>query len=635
MGSPASEVDRWPSEIQHQVTITKGFWMSDHEVTQSEYKSIIGQNPSYFSFGLPSDQDRPVETVNWSEAVKYCTELTDRERALGKITDQQVYRLPTEAEWEYAARAGTTGPRYGDLDPIAWYSGNSGDKTHSVRQKIPNNSGLYDMLGNVSEWCSDWYLDYSKDSLIDPTGPTDGTGKTFRGGQSNYGDMYCRAAARSQMRPGSAANFIGFRPVLSAVQIDPPKFDSHPQSVNTTSGFDVILTVSAKNYNFLQWFKDDTALLGVTNSTLSLTNVQPFMIGDYTAVVSNAAGSVTSSVASLSIKGVDSGIWKGLVAYYPFNGNADDASGNGNNGTLLRGTFISDRFGNSSKALQNSLPVPNWGWAVDTGITSQFSSSFTLSVWFKHTSPNDSILIAYGNSGVVDPYIAVVPDLIDYRLRVGKNLSLSDPRISDGNWHLMVATCKNGVASLYFDGNLVKKESDSTPTAYSGKSWKLAPGPCSLDDVRIYNRELSEAEVKALYDYESVLIEFLPESSGTASINQSVEATLPTGGTQRYYSQSNSPNGPFSDQSIIFNGHAGNNREMLDGSHLVYRMRIIFNSEVYLKLFTEVAIGDQSAPSFIRVLDSNKVEKIRQPINGFNIRVTNSVDRSQRLCFLY
>jgi hypothetical protein len=188
----------------------------------------------------------------------------------------------------------------------------------------------------------------------------------------------------------------------------------------------------------------------------------------------------------------------------------------------------------------------------------------------------------------------------------------------------MIATCKNGVASLYFDGNLVKKESDSTPTAYFGQSWKLAPGPCSIDDVRIYNRELSEAEVKALYDYESVLIEFLPESSGTASINQSVEATLPTGGTQRYYSQSNSPNGPFSDQSIIFNGHAGNNREMLDGSHLVYRMRIIFNSEVYLKSFTEVAIGDQSAPSFIRVLDSNKVEKIRQLINGFNIRVTNS-----------
>ena len=165
-------------------------------------------------------------------------------------------------------------------------------------------------------------------------------------------------------------------------------------------------------------------------------------------------------------------ITNGLVAYYPFNGNADDASGNGKNGTLLRGIFISDRFGNSSKALQNSLPVPNWGWAVDTGITSQFSSSFTLSVWFKHASPNDSILIAYGNSGVVDPYIAVVPDLIDYRLRVGKNLSLSDPRISDGNWHLMVATCKNGVASLYFDGNLVKKDSDSTPTAYSGQSWK-------------------------------------------------------------------------------------------------------------------------------------------------------------------
>ncbi|MBM3903475.1 MAG: formylglycine-generating enzyme family protein, partial [Verrucomicrobia bacterium] len=109
MGSPSSEEGRYADEVQHTVTLTQGFWMSDHEVTQSEYQAVMGNNPSVFK----GDLNRPVEQVSWDEAVLYCQKLTERERAAGRITAQQAYRLPTEAEWEYAARAGTTGARYG------------------------------------------------------------------------------------------------------------------------------------------------------------------------------------------------------------------------------------------------------------------------------------------------------------------------------------------------------------------------------------------------------------------------------------------------------------------------------------------------------------------------------------------
>jgi formylglycine-generating enzyme required for sulfatase activity len=147
MGSPLSEADRDSDEVQHTLTLTQGFWISDHETTQAEYQLVMGSNPSF-----RKGESLPVETVSWNDAVAYCQKLTERERAGGRITAQQAYRLPTEAEWEYAVRAGTTGARYGELDAIAWHGGNSGNQTHPVKQKAANAWGLHDMMGNVSEW---------------------------------------------------------------------------------------------------------------------------------------------------------------------------------------------------------------------------------------------------------------------------------------------------------------------------------------------------------------------------------------------------------------------------------------------------------------------------------------------------
>ena len=137
----------------------------------------------------------------------------------GKITPQQEYRLPTEAEWEYAARAGTTGVRYGELDAIAWHGGNSGSEKHAVKQKAPNAWGLYDMIGNVSEWCGDWYGNYPTASVTDPTGPNSGSYRVRRGGSwDRYAAREARSAVRYGLGPGNRFNNLGFRPAFSSVR---------------------------------------------------------------------------------------------------------------------------------------------------------------------------------------------------------------------------------------------------------------------------------------------------------------------------------------------------------------------------------------------------------------------------------
>jgi len=215
MGSPVSEADRYSDEVQHTVTLTQGFWLSDHETTQAEYEAVMGSNPSTWK-----GESLPVEMVSWNDAVAYCKKLTELERAAGRITTQQAYRLPTEAEWEYAARAGTTGARYGDLDAIAWHAGNSGSQTHPVKQKTANAWGLYDMMGNVWEWCSDWHGDYPSGSVTDPIGWGSGGYQRVRRGGGWYSfARNARSAVRYWNVPDAfRSNDLGFRPALSTVR---------------------------------------------------------------------------------------------------------------------------------------------------------------------------------------------------------------------------------------------------------------------------------------------------------------------------------------------------------------------------------------------------------------------------------
>ncbi len=186
----------------HLVRITRPFEMGKYEVTQAQWQAVMGSNPSHFK----RCGDCPVENVSWEDAQEFIQRLN----AQGS---RYTYRLPTEAEWEYACRAGSTGDYAGNLNAMAWYGENSGDKTHAVGTKRPNAWGLYDMHGNVWEWCQDWYGEnyYSQSPSVDSQGPSTGSYRVTRGGGWDNGALYCRSADRGWSAPDFRVYALGFR----------------------------------------------------------------------------------------------------------------------------------------------------------------------------------------------------------------------------------------------------------------------------------------------------------------------------------------------------------------------------------------------------------------------------------------
>ena len=217
MGSPEGEEDRSDDETQHSVTLTKGFWMAKTETTQRQWAGAMGSTIQEMAKqgsvldGIGGEgSDHPMYYVNWDDAQKYLAKLNaDHALPAGWKWD-----LPTEAQWEYACRAGTESAFAGDLDEMAWYDENSGSTTNPVGTKQANAWGLHDMHGNVWEWCSDWYGDYSSGSSSDPTGATTGVYRVFRGGSWLYGAHYCRSASRPGRTPVRRSYDLGFRPAL-------------------------------------------------------------------------------------------------------------------------------------------------------------------------------------------------------------------------------------------------------------------------------------------------------------------------------------------------------------------------------------------------------------------------------------
>jgi formylglycine-generating enzyme required for sulfatase activity len=189
----------------HQVTITKDFWMGQFPVTQGQWRELMGSNPSYFQNAGP---DAPVEQVSWTDVQVFLARLNAAQR-------QWTVRLPTEAEWEYAARAGTTGETYGPLDDIAWYRTNGARTTHPAGQKAPNTFGLYDMLGNVWQWCQDWFGPYVSAPAVDPQGAANGERRVTRGGCFYCEALHERAARRNRDLEGHSWRSIGFRIVAA------------------------------------------------------------------------------------------------------------------------------------------------------------------------------------------------------------------------------------------------------------------------------------------------------------------------------------------------------------------------------------------------------------------------------------
>ena len=208
-------------KVFHQVTLKKPFKLGIYEVTQAQYEKVTGVKPSKFKVA-----DNPVETLTWDHAVDFCRKLSElpAEKDAGNV-----YRLPTEAEWEYACRAGTTtkysfGDDESELRDHAWYSENFGGKTHPVGSKKPNAWGLYDMHGNVWEWCQDWLGGYPSGMVRDPTGPASGSAhqyritgplRVYRGGSWFDLAEFCRSASRCRFGPSHRFECMGFRVCLS------------------------------------------------------------------------------------------------------------------------------------------------------------------------------------------------------------------------------------------------------------------------------------------------------------------------------------------------------------------------------------------------------------------------------------
>jgi len=243
MGSPASEAERGDDETQHTVTLSTGFYMGKYLVTQADYLAVMGNNPSWFTTQdlngnpIPVDLSRPVENVSWDDATAYCAQLTAQEQAAGRLSAGWVYRLPTESEWEYACRAGTTTAFYcgsalrsgmANFYGHEEYDASVGDIynpsgiylvcTTPVGSYQPNAWGLYDMAGNVWEWCRDWYGTYPIGSVTDPAGPTSGSLRVIRGGNWNNGANGCRSARRINDNPAGRNSRVGFRVVLAPGQ---------------------------------------------------------------------------------------------------------------------------------------------------------------------------------------------------------------------------------------------------------------------------------------------------------------------------------------------------------------------------------------------------------------------------------
>jgi formylglycine-generating enzyme required for sulfatase activity len=218
MGSPDNESGRRDDEgPQTRVRLSKGYWLGKYQVTQEQWEALMGNNHSQFIGG-----GRPVEYVTWNEAMEFCKRLTEAEHRAGRLPEGYQYTLPTEAQWEYACRAGTTtrfntGDSDSDLGRAGWYSANSEQSTKHVGGKAPNAWGLYDMHGNVYEWCADWYGSYPGGSVTDPRGPNSGSSRVIRGGSWSDTARGCRSAGRGGWDPSYSLSIMGFRLALSSV----------------------------------------------------------------------------------------------------------------------------------------------------------------------------------------------------------------------------------------------------------------------------------------------------------------------------------------------------------------------------------------------------------------------------------
>ena len=371
MGSPKDELGRWDDEVQHEVTLTQGYWLGKYEVTQAQYEAVMGTNPSEFK-----GADLPVECVSWFDAKEFCAKLTAIEKAVGRLPEGYEYTLPTEAQWEYACRAGTTtslnsGKNLSDkdqcpeMDEVGWYGYNSDDTTHPVGQKQPNAWGLYDMHGNVYERCLDWFGDYPTSAVTDPTGPDIGEYYVIRGGSWACYARSCRSASRYYDYPDDCWTDCGFRVALAPVVIP--------------DGGDMTIPLAADVNLDMVWCPPGTFMMGSPLEELgrgddetqhSVTISSGFWIGNYEVTQSQYEAVMGSNPSS------GYGVGANYPVYYVNWYSAMDF--------CAKLTVIEKEAGRLPEGYEYTLPTEaQWEYACRAGTTTALNNGKDLSAEYK------------------------------------------------------------------------------------------------------------------------------------------------------------------------------------------------------------------------------------------------------------
>jgi formylglycine-generating enzyme required for sulfatase activity len=603
MGSDEFEENEKPV---HKVTLTRPFQLGVYEVTQEQYEKVVGDNPSKFK-----GPANPVE-ANWPDAVAFCSLLTDRPEE--KLAGRR-YRLPTEAEWEYSCRAGTTtafsfGSDASLLTEFAWIARNSGGRTHPVGEKKPNAWGLYDMHGNVWERCMDWKGNYPSKDLVNPQGPSDVTIRMTRGGGLGDGNRLRSATRGGDSHSSNRSSHNGFRVVCvfsgqqegaasvnatdaveldqkSAIPADAIQFGGHHYQIVTDkvswhlarnlaeeAGGHLVRINSLAEQHFLRAvLSKNSSLLGTgfyidgtrevdlrryvfsdgseADISKMLTKtfqgrdevvLSCFLYEDGKLLVNDAVGwtpspfiiewdddEQTTIVSPRS--SLPASLQQGLIAYYPFNGNANDESGNGHHGTVHGATLTQDRHDNANRAYlfnegaeASNVVVPDHD-LLDLGNSS--NKEITISLWCSLPKHKAAALIVKGkvHSPVTD-YCLYFPSTTAEQNIMFWGTGRSDthsgswpptylPNLST-EWHHLVAIYKqgkgiDGYKKVYLDDQLIylgpsgaKNKPNSGDLVIGGGPWTAKQKYLGhrVDDVRIYDRALSATEVKALYDFE-------------------------------------------------------------------------------------------------------------------------------------
>ncbi len=525
----------------HQVTITKPYYLGTYEVTQSEYQQVIGKDPSTFK-----GADNPVDSVSWNDAANFCRALSAMPK---EIASGHVYRLPTEAEWEYACRAGTTtaysfGEDKSELEHYGWYGDNSGHtrvnsatlwqlrisveqkqetlmsrgcRPHPVGRKAPNALGLYDMHGNLWEWCADWYADYSMGALSDPVGPANGKERVARGGSWQYATTECRSAERGELNPSIAPFDFGFRVALN-IETDRIKEQEELAASKST----VIVTVTPADAKVLVTGNGVTITGSGAKRVISVENP----MGDYRLIATMDGyksvdvplhfekRSTQSSVVMLErMEPVaenprDLMNWANVPLPNPVLYLSGDRDALAIPRTLKvkrwEGDFVEGKIGNALRfngkqhiELTCSLPTGN--------------APRSVALWVKMNRKPSSIvhIFNYGNQNFEDkkkgqPFGLKVTSSEGWRFfDFTSGLDSNVP--CDTNWHHHIISFDGSLMRYYFDGKETAKSAKKISTASGtlilgglNNPWYNLDG--LIDEFYIFDRALNNSQVKALYN---------------------------------------------------------------------------------------------------------------------------------------